>query len=237
MHNGESALAKLNLAFPKANPKSTRSFYVKFTANDQVHHWKWRTRALFGIQHELNHSLTSSRAWTFFGSARAEFLKQLSGRQRAQEEARREHIRLEDTVKSLSQAKCKAEAAYGTKFQGKAAEIKLSRVLRRLDIILRVGDDAMKFAPAAASSVWAAFRVVASGITQDFDACQFLVDAVDQISKILLLCEVYAKRQLPTAGTCDARVSGAGRQGPEEDSTSAGVGSEVRPFDTEVGPR
>jgi hypothetical protein len=142
--------------------------------------------------------------------ARAEFLKQLSGRQRVQEEARREHIRLEDTVKSLLQAKCKAEAAYGTKFQGKAAEIKLSRVLYRLDIIFCVGDDAMKLAPAAASSVWAAFRVVASGITQDFDACQFLVDAVDQISEILLLCEVYAKRQLRQLGqvTHESQVRG-----------------------------
>jgi hypothetical protein len=42
--------------------------------------------------------------------------------------------------------------------------------------------------------------VVASGITQDFDTCQFLVDAIDQISEILILCEVYAKRQLRQLG-------------------------------------
>jgi len=128
--------------------------------------------------------------------ARVQFLGQLSGRQQAQEEARREHTTLEDTVKSLSQAKDKADQAYGTKFHGKPVEVKLSRVLHRLDIILSIGDDAMKFAPAGASYVWATFRLVASGIAQDFETCQFLVDAVDQISEILLLCEVYAKRQL-----------------------------------------
>ncbi|KAK4103408.1 hypothetical protein N658DRAFT_505110 [Parathielavia hyrcaniae] len=132
----------------------------------------------------------------FWRQAREQFLSQLSDRQRAQEEARREYTTLEDTVKSLSEAKSRAESAYGTKFQGKLVEFKLSRVLYRLDVLLRVGDYAIKFAPAAASPVWAAIRLIAWSITQDFETCQFLVDTVDQISEIVLLSEVYVKRQL-----------------------------------------
>ncbi|KAK4033823.1 hypothetical protein C8A01DRAFT_49666 [Parachaetomium inaequale] len=128
--------------------------------------------------------------------ARTQFLDQLPTRQRQHEEALLDDTTLEDTLQTLSAAKDKAEKAYGTKFKGKPVEIKLSRALNRLEFILRFGDAAMKFAPETVSCVWAAFRLVASGVSQDFDSCQFLVDAVDQMSDILLVCEVYAKRQL-----------------------------------------
>lgn len=55
--------------------------------------------------------------------ALVQFLVQLSGRQLAQEATRREHTTLEDTVNSLSQAKGKADQAYGTKFHGKPVEV------------------------------------------------------------------------------------------------------------------
>lgn len=128
--------------------------------------------------------------------ARAQFLDQLPSRHRQHEEALVEDTTLDDTVKTLSAAKTKAENAYGTKFKGKPVEIKLNRVLHRLEFILRFGDAAVKFAPESASCVWAAFRLLASAVSQDFDSCQFLIDAIDQISDIILVCEVYAKRQL-----------------------------------------
>jgi hypothetical protein len=132
-----------------------------------------------------------------WGEARIQFLDQLPAGQRQHEETLIYDTTLDDTVKTLSTAKIKAENAYGTKFKGKPVEIKLNRVMHRLEFILRFGDAAMKFAPESASCVWAAFRLLASAVSQDFDSCQFLVDAIDQMSDILFVCEVYAKRQLP----------------------------------------
>lgn len=100
--------------------------------------------------------------WT---NAREQFLDQLSTRERQKEEAHVDRATLKDTVAISSVSKAKAEKAYGPKFKGKLVEIKLSRIMQRLEIILRLGDVATKFATESASYVWAAFRLVASGIT------------------------------------------------------------------------
>jgi hypothetical protein len=34
------------------------------------------------------------------------------------------------------------------------------------------------------------------GFLKDFDTCQFMTDAVDQISDIIFICEIYGKRQV-----------------------------------------
>lgn len=128
--------------------------------------------------------------------ARAQFLNKLPLNRRKDEEAFRDDTTLEDTVKDLSLAKAKAEKAYGSTVKGQQCETKLSRAVNRLDLILRVGDGAVKFVPETASYVWAGFRLVASAISHDFRSCQFLVGAIDQMSDTLFVCEVFAERQL-----------------------------------------
>ncbi|AEO66577.1 uncharacterized protein THITE_110529 [Thermothielavioides terrestris NRRL 8126] len=127
---------------------------------------------------------------------RAQFLDQLGPRQRQREESLHDETTLEATVTSLLEAKAKAEKAYGTRFKGDEAEWRLSRAIHHLGMILRVGDSAMSLAPETASYVWAAFRLLASVISYDFQLCHSVVNAIEQMSFTLFVCQSYAKRQL-----------------------------------------
>lgn len=127
--------------------------------------------------------------------ARQIFLSSLKARD-ANKEALRDEATLDDTLESLRQAQKKAAADYGAKFVGTPIEFKLGRVLQRLEYLLKMGDEAMCYAPETASYVWAAFRMVFSGFLKDFKTCTFLVNAVDIMSDIIFICNIYAKRQL-----------------------------------------
>lgn len=71
--------------------------------------------------------------------------------------------RLEDTINSLKLAQNKASNEYGThtlRIGRKDIDIRVGRIMRRLELILQVGDAAMKFGPETVSLVWSAFRMV-----------------------------------------------------------------------------
>ncbi|KAI1327747.1 hypothetical protein F5Y16DRAFT_184853 [Xylariaceae sp. FL0255] len=90
--------------------------------------------------------------------ARAQFLSQLSIRQQHKEILRDSTTTLENTITSLKTAHERAESAFGDKFKGTPIEFNLSRALKRLDLVAKLGDAAMEFAPETASYVWAAFQ-------------------------------------------------------------------------------
>ncbi len=127
--------------------------------------------------------------------AREIFLNSLGARQ-ADKEKIRDHTTLDELMKSLRLAHAKAATSYGPKFVGKPIEFKLGRVLQRLDYLLRIGDEAMRFAPESASYVWSAFRLIFAGFVKDFETCQFLADTIDTVSNIIFVCGIYARRQL-----------------------------------------
>jgi hypothetical protein len=127
--------------------------------------------------------------------ARTIFLTNMTVPQ-AKKEALRDDTTLDETFRSLKQAQEKATKAFGPKFVGSKVEFKLGQVLQRLEFLLHIGDEAMKFAPESASYVWAAFRILATGIFKDFDACRFVVDSIDQVSEVIFVCDIYARRQL-----------------------------------------
>lgn len=81
--------------------------------------------------------------------------------------AKRERITdqatLESTVNDLKKAKDKVSNEYGTHtFQlgPKTIDIKLGHVLKRLELLLQIGDTAVNFGPESVSLVWAAFRMI-----------------------------------------------------------------------------
>ena len=124
--------------------------------------------------------------------------------------------RLEDTITSLSLAQSKVSNEYGThilRVGRKDVDVKVGRIMRRLELILQVGDAAMQFGPESVSLVWSAFRLVftvclsscrvhysladyliVKGFLKDSQICASLFDAVDQISDSLFVCQVYARQ-------------------------------------------
>ena len=71
--------------------------------------------------------------------------------------------RLEDTITSLSLAQTKVSKEYGThilRVGKKDLDVKVSRIMRRLELMLQVGDAAMRFGPESVSLVWSAFRLI-----------------------------------------------------------------------------
>lgn len=71
--------------------------------------------------------------------------------------------RLEDTLKSLKLAQSKVSNEYGThtvRVGSKDIDIKVGRIMRRLELMLQVGDTAVQFGPETVSLVWSAFRMI-----------------------------------------------------------------------------
>ena len=71
--------------------------------------------------------------------------------------------RLEDTITSLSLAQNKVSNEYGThilRVGKKDVDVKVGRIMRRLELMLQVGDAAMQFGPESVSLVWSAFRLI-----------------------------------------------------------------------------
>ena len=71
--------------------------------------------------------------------------------------------RLEDTITSLNLAQNKVSNEYGThilRVGKKDVEVKVGRIMRRLELILQVGDAAVQFGPESVSLVWSAFRLI-----------------------------------------------------------------------------
>jgi hypothetical protein len=91
--------------------------------------------------------------------ARGIFLQQLDPKER-KKESFKDDATLDDTLKSLKLAQDKAASQYGTHLAGKPIEFKLGRVMKRLELLLQMGDEAMRFAPESASYVWSAFRII-----------------------------------------------------------------------------
>ena len=71
--------------------------------------------------------------------------------------------RLEDTITSLSLAQNKVSNEYGhhiLRVGKKEINVKVSRIMRRLELILQLGDAAMQYGPESVSLVWSAFRLI-----------------------------------------------------------------------------
>ena len=71
--------------------------------------------------------------------------------------------RLEDTITSLSLAQNKVSNEYKThiaRVGKKDVEVKVGRIMKRLELMLQVGDLAMQFGPESVSLVWSAFRLI-----------------------------------------------------------------------------
>lgn len=71
--------------------------------------------------------------------------------------------RLGDTIKSLKLTQSKVSDEYRThtlRVGSKDIDIKVGRIMRRLELMLQVGDAAMQFGPETVSLVWSAFRMV-----------------------------------------------------------------------------
>lgn len=89
-------------------------------------------------------------------------------------ETKRERITdqttLEVTVRDLKKAKDKVSNEYGThsiQLGQKTIDFTLGRVLQRLELLLQIGDTAVKFGPESVSLVWSAFRMI-------FTVCLYL---------------------------------------------------------------
>ena len=96
----------------------------------------------------------------FWEEARDIFFQDLGPAKRVRFE---DTTRLEDTITSLSLAQNKVSNEYGThilRVGKKDVEVKVGRIMRRLELILQVGDAAMQFGPESVSLVWSAFRLV-----------------------------------------------------------------------------
>lgn len=89
--------------------------------------------------------------------------------------------RLEDTIKTLKLVQSKVSNEYGTHTLHKGSkeiEINVGRIMRRLELILQVGDAAMEFGPETVSLVWSAFRMV---FTVCLSVCYFHRGLADHI--------------------------------------------------------
>ncbi|KAM0805820.1 hypothetical protein BDR22DRAFT_187859 [Usnea florida] len=105
--------------------------------------------------------------------------------------------RLEETITSLSLAQNKIKNEYGKHsfhVGKKEVEVGVGRIMKRLELILQVGDAAMQFGPESVSLVWSAFRLIFTGFLKDYEICASLFDAVDQVSEILFVCQLYARQ-------------------------------------------
>lgn len=90
--------------------------------------------------------------------------------------------RLEDTIKTLKLTQSKTSNEYRTHtlhVGSKDIDIKLGRIMRRLELILQVGDAATRFGPETVSLVWSAFRMV---FTVCISVCHFHRSSADQIT-------------------------------------------------------
>lgn len=70
---------------------------------------------------------------------------------------------LEDTMRALNTAQAKLSKEYGSHdahIAGRTIEINLSRIMERLELLMQIGDQSMKFAPETVSLVWSAFRMI-----------------------------------------------------------------------------
>ena len=74
-----------------------------------------------------------------------------------------DHTTLEDTKRTLEIVQTDASKQYGShefKVGQKHIKIRLSRIMKRLDLLSNLGDAAMKAAPETVSVVWSAFRML-----------------------------------------------------------------------------
>jgi hypothetical protein len=110
---------------------------------------------------------------------------------------------LADTVESLRNASKKATKEYGEHTIRKGITFKLGRIMKRLEVFMQVGDAYMSLAPETVSLVWMAFRMIFTGFLKDAATCEFLTDAVDQISDILFICNIFEIRYSKTNGMLD----------------------------------
>ena len=70
---------------------------------------------------------------------------------------------LQDTVNDLKLVQNKVSKEYGThavNVGGKEIDVRLGRIMTRLELMLQVGDVAMQFGPETVSLVWSAFRMI-----------------------------------------------------------------------------
>ena len=96
----------------------------------------------------------------FWEEARDIFYQDLGQAKRANLD---DTTRLEDTLASLKLAQSKVSNEYGThtmRVGNKEFNFRIGRIMKRLELMLRVGDAAMQFGPETVSLVWSAFRMV-----------------------------------------------------------------------------
>jgi hypothetical protein len=111
----------------------------------------------------------------------------------------RDSTTLQETIENLQKSKAKASKQYDNHtfaIGGNSVDFKLGNIMKRLELLLQVGDTAMHYAPESVSIVWAAFRMIFTGFLKDAETCELLADAVDQVSDIMFTCAVYAQRYL-----------------------------------------
>lgn len=90
--------------------------------------------------------------------------------------------RLEETIRTLKLTQSKTSNEYGTHILhvgSKDIEINVGRVMKRLELILQVGDAATRFGPETVSLVWSAFRMV---FTVCIFMCHFDCSSADQFT-------------------------------------------------------
>ncbi|ATZ57220.1 hypothetical protein BCIN_14g03780 [Botrytis cinerea B05.10] len=112
------------------------------------------------------------------------------------EDIRDDTATIENTISVLKITREKVDKEYGNHELFLGVNLKLGSILKRLELISQVGDAAVKFAPETISLAWAGFRFIFMGFVEDHKACEFLVDAVDSMSTVILTCQIYAQRFL-----------------------------------------
>ena len=103
----------------------------------------------------------------FWEEARELFYQDLSQNKRVEVD---DTTRLEDTIKTLKLAQNKVSREYRTHtmhFGSKNINLQVGRIMKRLELILQIGDAATEFGPQTVSLVWSAFRMV-------FTVCLFV---------------------------------------------------------------
>ena len=96
----------------------------------------------------------------FWEEARDIFFQDLGQAKKAKFD---DKTRLEDTITSLSLAQKKVSNEYGThilRVGKKDVVVKVGRIMKRLELMLQIGDAAMQFGPESVSLVWSAFRLI-----------------------------------------------------------------------------
>ncbi|KAI9733140.1 MAG: hypothetical protein M1834_003687 [Cirrosporium novae-zelandiae] len=111
----------------------------------------------------------------------------------------RDETTLSDTIEDLRYAQEKASKEYGThtvQAGNSTISFQLDRIMKRLDLMLEIGDDTMDCAPDTVSLAWSAFRMIFKVFLCDSETCSFLTGAVDKITDVMFVCEAYARRYL-----------------------------------------